>query len=233
MTQASWRPIAADRVGARVRAEILRILDARGLSPGDRLPSERELAALLRVSRPSVREAVRVLEAEGRLEVHHGRGVFVAEPLRRADALHGPGDLPDLYLMREALDVPAALWAAERQDRVGLAVVAEALAALDAAWAEDPADGVRLRSLDAAFHLAIARAAGNRFLTQAADVLTTLVLQGMEYTWSVPTRRRDSPGEHRRILDALLAADGAAAARAAREHVRNARDAALGRSTRG
>ena len=137
MAQATWRPVSAVSavpVATRIRAEILSVLDAPGLEPRDRLPSERELAALLGVSRPSVREAVRVLEAEGRLAVHHGRGVFVAEPLRRPrDALRAPDDLPGLYLMREVLDVPAALWAAERQDAVALADVAAALEALVAA----------------------------------------------------------------------------------------------------
>ena len=106
----SWQVIGPRRLTLRIREEILREIDERRLAPGDRLPSERELAELLQVSRPSVREAVTALEVEGRLEVVHGRGVFVAEPetsrrLRASLARHHH-DLSELFMMREALEVP-------------------------------------------------------------------------------------------------------------------------------
>ena len=69
-----WQPLGQGTLGERIRSEILRVLKTRELGPGDRLPFERELAASLRVSRPSVREAVRSLQAEGRLVVKHGAG---------------------------------------------------------------------------------------------------------------------------------------------------------------
>ena len=72
-----WQPLGQGTLNERIRSEILRVLAARELSPGDRLPSERELAATLRVSRPSVRE-------------RHGHGGPDAAPVRqphlRADA---------------------------------------------------------------------------------------------------------------------------------------------------
>ncbi|MFU8853667.1 FadR/GntR family transcriptional regulator [Micromonospora sp. SL1-18] len=78
---------------------MLGVLRERRLKPGDQLPPERELAATLRVSRPSVREAVRSLEAEGALVVKHGEDVFVAEPpsqrqLRAAMAALDHGLIP-------------------------------------------------------------------------------------------------------------------------------------------
>ena len=51
-TVAQWQPLGQGTLTERIRGEILRVLEVRGLSPGDRLPSERELAATLRVSRP-------------------------------------------------------------------------------------------------------------------------------------------------------------------------------------
>ena len=54
--------------------QIDKYLADQDLGPGDRLPSERELSALLGVSRPSLREAIKSLQAEGRLSVRHGQG---------------------------------------------------------------------------------------------------------------------------------------------------------------
>ncbi|MCW3840635.1 winged helix-turn-helix domain-containing protein, partial [Micromonospora yasonensis] len=79
----AWHAVGQGGLNSRIRGEILRVLKERRLKPGDQLPPERELAAALRVSRPSVREAVRSLEAEGALVVKHGQGVFVAEPASR------------------------------------------------------------------------------------------------------------------------------------------------------
>ena len=231
-----WQSLGSERVTVRVRQEILRWLDGQDVSPGDRLPAERELAERLGVSRPSVREAVRTLEAEGRLEVRQGRGVFVAEPLTRrlltASVAGSDHDLAELYLMREVLDVPAALWAAEQGDAVAIARVSDAWEALEAAVGpfehdESQVDHQQLRALDAAFHLAIVRASGNRFLEQVTGVLNELVTRGMRTSLQVPGRAEASRHEHREILDALLAGDGPAAARAARIHVLAAREAAL------
>src|SRR5581483_6773716 len=70
---------------ARIVGDIERLIEERGLQPGDRLPSERELARLLGVSRPSLREAIKMLEAVGRVRVHHGTGCWIErpDPLRR------------------------------------------------------------------------------------------------------------------------------------------------------
>jgi GntR family transcriptional repressor for pyruvate dehydrogenase complex len=231
MTETRFRAIGNEPLALRIRAEILRTLDERRLTPGDRLPPERELAEQLGVSRPSLREAVRVLEAEGRLEVRRARGVYVAEPLARrmlADrALGAAHDVAELYLVREVIEVPAALWAAERRDLDAVAAVESALAALDTAWVATPDDVDRIRRLDAEFHLAVVRAAGNQFLAQVSDVLHELVMRGTRTTLLVPGRREGAQQEHRRILDALLAGDGPAATRAARAHLRAARAAAL------
>lgn len=226
----TWPQLGQGSLTDRIRLEIMRFLEDNRLSPGERLPSERELAAVLGVSRPSVREAVRSLQAEGRLIVRHGQGVFVAEPsvrrsLRESMAMldHSLGEL---FAMREVLEVPAAQWAARRQDRDALAAVRAAFDALDAAIDRDPLDFGELQRLDARFHLCIVEAAGNRLLAQTQGVLNELLETGMRTTLEVKGRLERSRVEHARILDALLAGDTPAAGRAARTHVRNARAAA-------
>lgn len=227
---AGWQPLGQGTLNGRIRGEIMRVLAERELAPGDRLPSERELAAALQVSRPSVREAVRSLEAEGRLVVRHGQGVFVAEPDTRrrmresmAELDH---DLSELFAMREILEVPAARWAADRRDAGALAAVQRAYEALDVALAQEPLDYAQLQQLDATFHFEIVRASGNRLLEQTQVVLHELMRQGMRTTLEVEGRLEQSRKDHGRILAALLAGDSAAAAAAAQHHVQGARDAA-------
>ncbi len=225
-----WQPLGQGTLNERIRTEILRVLKSRNLSPGDRLPSERELAASLRVSRPSVREAVRSLQAEGRLVVKHGQGVFVAEPAMqktlRESMARLDHSLSELFAMREVLEVPAARWAAQRQDSARLMAVQQSFADLDEALREKPRNFERLQDLDATFHLRIVQAAGNRLLEQSQGVLNELLLTGLQTTLAIEGRAESSRDEHYKILTALLEGDAAAAGRAAQAHVRNVRRAA-------
>jgi len=229
-TLKAWKPLGQGTLNGRIRSEILRVMEENGLSPGDRLPSERELAATLKVSRPSVREAVRSLQAEGRLVVKHGQGVFVAEASAqrafRESMAQLDASLSELFAMREVLEVPAARWAAQRQDAVGLAAVKQAFIDLDKAVHEQPRDYIKLQHLDATFHLRIVQATGNRLLEQTQGVLNDLLMTGLQTTLDIEGRLEKSRLEHHAILTALLEGDATAAARAAQTHVRNVRKAA-------
>ncbi|AXK31612.1 FadR family transcriptional regulator [Streptomyces armeniacus] len=237
MTSQLWQPVAQPgSLSERIVAQVEKILLEERLAPGQRLPPEREMAQLLGVSRPSLREAVRILEARGRLVVRHGQGVFVAQPgseqelraaLERAEI-----SINELFAMREVLEVPAAGWAAERMSPEQAAGLRETLASLDTAFDEEHPDFARLAGLDAQFHLGIAGAAGNRFLQQTSNVLNDILLSGMETTLLISGRREKSRREHHRILNALTAGDAAGARRAARAHIRSAHRAALTRMAR-
>jgi GntR family transcriptional regulator, transcriptional repressor for pyruvate dehydrogenase complex len=226
-----WQPIGQPgSISDRIEQQILDLIQAEQLKPQDRLPSERELAALLGVSRPSVREAVKSLEAQGRVHVRHGQGVFVAAPrseqdLRAALARHEV-TLSELFAMREVLEVPAAGWAATARDRTRLAAAAAALSELNKASRVNPPDFASLEKLDAAFHMRIVEAAGNRFLRQTLGVLQDMIAAGMETTLLVRGRMEKSREEHDRILAALRAGDATGARAAARRHIRNAHAAA-------
>ena len=227
----AWTSVRRSTLTARVREEILAVLADRRLEPGDRLPPERELAVMLGVSRPSLREAIKSLEAEGRLDVRHGQGVYVTAPAtRRAldrSLRHHQLDVDEIFAMREVLEVPAARWAAQSQDEIALARVQQAHDLLLRASRRDPVDHAELQVLDAAFHQSIVQAAGNRFLEQTQGVLGEILVRGMASTLSAPGRLEASRSDHRAILDAILAGDAPRAAEAARRHVRGARRAAL------
>lgn len=226
-----WRQLGRGSVAQQVEAQIVEAIDGGELAPGDRLPPERAFAELLGVSRPTVREAIGSLKARGRVRVVHGRGVFVADPetsrsLRLAldrEAI----TLDEMFAMREVLEVPAAGWAAAEQDAGGLEKVRAALDELNAAAEREPREFAELQRLDAAFHMAIVDAAGNRFLRQTLGVLQEILARGMQTTLMVPGRLERSRADHEQILAALLAGDPAAARSAARRHVRGAHRSAV------
>lgn len=231
-----WQPVnQTGNISQRIVTQVEQLLSDERLKPGDRLPAEREMAQLLGASRPSLREAVRVLQAQGRLVVKHGQGVFVAEP-RSEQALRsalGSAEISvnELFAMRDVLEVPAAGWAAEHVTPADVAELRGILGELDTAHEDDPQDFQRLAKLDAGFHLKIADIARNRFLRQTSHVLHDILLSGMQTTLLIPGRRQKSQVQHRRILATLEAHDAPGARRAARVHIRSAHQAALERVT--
>lgn len=227
-----WVPLQQGRVADLIAERIVGLIASDQLAVGAKLPPERELAALLGTSRPSVREALRSLQAQGRVEIRHGAGVFVTDPGARSlnQAMFSEEmTLAELFDMREVLELPAVGWAAEHRDEAKLVRVQAAFDAVDAASTEAQVDWKRLQRLDAAFHLSIVQAAGNRFLSQTLTVLQDILARGMETTLHIPGRLEKSRIDHRRILEAVLDGNPAAARRAATSHIRGARKAAFER----
>lgn len=229
-----WQPISQQgSLSDRIVDQVEQLIRNESLKPGDRLPSEREMAQLLGVSRPSLREAVRILEARGRLAVRHGLGVFVQAPRSERELRAALGEieltLNELYAMREVLEVPAAGWAADGIDAEQLRDVRTKLDTLNSAGEAATIDYDELRRLDADFHLAIAVAAGNRFLRQTSGVLHDMVVSGMETTLLIPGRIEIARTDHERIYACLAEHDAAGARRAARAHIRGAHSAAARR----
>lgn len=215
----------------RIVARIAKLIETEQLVTGERLPAERDLARLLGVSRPALREAVKILEAHGRLVVRHGQGVFVGSPPRdtvRDRLVNLEVSLAELYAMREVLEEPAAEWAANNATPEDLDALAATLQAVEEEARAEVVDFVRLGKVDSAFHLQIVEAAKNRFLGQTLEVLQEILASGMETTLTVSDRTGQSCRDHRAIFEAIRRGDPEAARAAVRTHVRGARDAALG-----
>lgn len=227
-----WHPVREPgSLTQRIVGAIEGLLGGQDLSPGSRLPPERELAALLGVSRPALREALKVLEARGRLTIRHGQGVFVRS--RHQAALQVgfwpiEASLDELFAMREVLEEPAAAWTAASATEAEITQLDAALAAVADAR-RPPVDFQRLAKLDAAFHMLIVELAKNRFLRQTLDVLQEILATGMETTLTIPERLARSQLEHEAIFRAIARGDAGAARLAVRKHIRGARDAALSR----
>ena len=216
------------RLQGQVRL-LLEHIESQGLQGGDRLEPERELAKILGISRPSLREAIQILQVQGRLRVKHGIGIFVldqadGEKLRESlrAAQHR---IEELFQMREILEAPAVEWAAERRSEEQLAEMKLAAKALNEAISKKPVDFEILRRLDMEFHLTIVRSAQNQFLNQTLGTLQEIMYHSMDNTLKLPGRVDSSEHEHGMILDAIEKRDSITARLMIIQHIHNARDA--------
>lgn len=194
-------------------AEILRsaIVEQR-LAPGQLLV-ERELCELTAASRPSVREALRQLQAEGLVESRNGRGTFVTS-ISLVDAQH-------VYQVRASLEGLAARLFVENAapaERAGFRAAVDELVSRTAAR-EDPATLLKTKS--AAYDV-LFRGSGNPILHQLVATLHHRVTRLRAATLAQPGRPERAAAEVSAIANAIEAGDGEAAAAAAAHHVEQA-----------
>ncbi|WP_369370834.1 FadR/GntR family transcriptional regulator [Promicromonospora sp. Populi] len=219
------------RTHERVLAQIESGLSAGKWPIGDRLPAERALAEELGVSRPSVREAIRILEAMGLVRTAVGSGpssgaTVIDRPaagLGAAVRLHiASGALPvsDVVQTRVLLEAGAVRDAATRvPDDAALASVREHVEAM-----ADPAlDVAAFVEHDQDFHIELARLGGNQLveaiLSGMRAAVASYVMAGAEAVEEWPRTAARLCAEHRAILDAVARHDGAEAERLMREHI--------------
>lgn len=124
------RPTLSDALTERM----LELIREGGLRPGDRLPSTRELSQRFAVTTPTLREALRRLEATGAIEMRHGSGIYVGAAIERLvlpnpnmREMHG-GQLLELLGARIVIEPPLAAMAAGNATKEGLAELREVLA---------------------------------------------------------------------------------------------------------
>ena len=200
-------------------------IDSGALRPGDRLPTEVQLALAHGVSRTVVREAVHQLKSRERVVSRQGSGVFVATAPTHQPLAFDPSVLGSLQAvvhvveLRRVIEAEMAAFAAERATRAQVATMRRALKAIDRAAAAGD-DGV---AEDLAFHRAIGEATGNPQFTLLLGFLEQYLREGMRITRGNEARRLDFMEavrlEHRAIVDAIAARDPALARRRAREHM--------------
>jgi DNA-binding FadR family transcriptional regulator len=225
-SRASFHSIERTPRSELVREQLEDAITRGDFKPGDALPSERELVDVFGVSRVSVREAIRALEAVGLVEVYQGRGCFVAKgptdgyvgPFARWLEVHRD-DVVDLIKVRGALDELAAESAAERADAPSLARVKKAHEAFSRAIDEPDGRLDRIVELDIEFHLAIAEASGSKLMRHLLDDLNSHLHESRRIALSPDGRPKESAHEHSVIVRALLEARPADARAAAARHV--------------
>ncbi|GLZ42914.1 FCD domain-containing protein [Actinokineospora sp. NBRC 105648] len=219
LAEALFRPVRAGNAFEETMERMLQAIRLGVVPPGGRLPPERELSARLRVSRVTLREALRALQESGHVESRRGRygGTFVRPPAAYRPAAAAepvPGALEDTLTLRFALETGAAEAAAAR------ALSPQARRHLRARLA-DCADAptADYRRTDSRLHLAIAEATAAPSLTGAvADVRTRLnaLLAAIPL---IPANVEHSDQQHREVVDAILDGDPPAARAAMAEHL--------------
>lgn len=190
------------------------------LSPGDKLPAERELAQALGVSRASLAQALVALEVVGIVQVRHGEGATIRQlPGARdtlLDAVRAHQDsLPDIIDARSAMEAKLAWLAAERRSAEDLQVIDDALTQMR----REVEAGERGLDGDRAFHEAVTRAAHSSVLARLMAEISELIRESRIESLSQPGRPQDSLRMHEQIADAIRRQDPKAAASAMTEHI--------------
>lgn len=215
---------AAATLPERIERRIAALIERGDLQPGARLPSERELARIFGVSRLAVREAAHRLEARGLVAIRRGSGSFVAAapaPGESEDgrARAGAVDVEELADVRLLLEPAAADWAARRADRASLAVLQRIAAQFEAAAREPEPRFDLLGATDMELHLELARAADNTVLVQLIEQLHGLYRTRIEWSLRRPGRLQETTAEHRRLVEAIVAASPEEARAAMEAHL--------------
>lgn len=217
--------LQTDRLSDLLAANLAQQIEHDALRPGDRLPTEQQLALAHGVSRTVVREAVHQLKSRGLLRSRQGSGVFVAAPSLARDlsfdvtVLDSMDAVVQVREVRRALESETAALAARRASNAQITALRRALRAIDRSTAAG-GDGV---DEDLAFHRAIAEATGNPQFTRLLAFLEQYLRDAMRVTRANEARREDFiqqvRAEHRAILDAIAAHDLPAARRSAVRHL--------------
>jgi DNA-binding FadR family transcriptional regulator len=220
------RPVRAGNAFEETVERLLTVIKLGVVGPGERFPSERDLAAKLGISRITLREAIRELQQAGFIESRRGRsgGTFVTyrPPTPSRDALRrivreDAGNLTDALTFRMAVETGAAQLLAQSSGPAAPASVRDVLQArLGDVVRASPDD---YRRLDTLFHLSIAELTGSTLLAAAcADARMRL----NDLLNAIPVLKRNidhTAGQHAAIVDAILAGDPELARRAVAEHL--------------
>ena len=204
-----------------------RILEG-SLKPGDRLPAERELAAELGVSRPSLREAIQKLASKGLLRSQQGGGTYVTGALQATfldpwQAMVGsyPNLREDVLELRRTVEGQAAEWAAERATDADLLRLTQAFERLQEA-ADLPEIATRAAA-DIAFHQAIGEAAHNALIAHLSAALLRLMRDSIELNLGelkdVAAAGRLLASQHAALYSAICERKPQAARAAAETHI--------------
>ena len=220
--KATFQAVRKVKVYEGVARQIERLISEGSLKPGDKLPSERELAEMFRVSRSSLRDGIRKLELLGLVEARHGEGTIVRD--LSADSLVSPIAsmlvrkrqlVAELLDVRKMLEPPLAGRAATNASADDIVHLADILRR----QGEKVRRGELAIEEDSEFHYNIARAARNSVIIKVLDVLMGLLRKTRERSLQVGGRLQRSFAGHRRILRAIERRDAAAAEAAMRRHL--------------
>jgi GntR family transcriptional regulator, transcriptional repressor for pyruvate dehydrogenase complex len=223
-------PVKRSRIYEHIVEQIHALIREGRWAPGDQIPPERELAERFRVSRTSVREALRALEMQGVIESRQGGGTFVRTsdtealvPPLAAAILRGRREMAEVLEVRELIEPGIARLAARR----ATAEHVTELENLVRRQRECIENGLPFIDEDTAFHYTLARAADNHILLRLHNVILDVLRESRQSYLHVPDRPQTSLRGHEVILGAIKKEDAEAAYRASLAHITEVRDGIL------
>jgi GntR family transcriptional repressor for pyruvate dehydrogenase complex len=218
------------RIHEEVFSQIRELIGEGRFKARDQLPSERELAETFKVSRTSVREALRALESQGLIVSRTGAGNFVADlpveslvaPLARL-LIDEKTALADVFEMRKLIEPQIAALAAERATASDIAQ----LKRIVRKQADAVSRGETGVEADAELHLAIGRATQNRALQKLVSGLMEILWRSREESLQTDKRRASSIAAHRGIIAAIEKHDKAKARSEMLRHIEQVEESVL------
>ncbi|MBN1317016.1 MAG: FadR family transcriptional regulator [Anaerolineales bacterium] len=222
------KPIDRKRVYESIVDQMRQLIVDETWKPGQRMPSERELTKALSVGRTSVREALRILEAMGFIEIRAGDGCYVRESvnvpqrLQNLADIFNTDDVNEEYIMelmeaRELIESQIAFMAAESATEAEIASLDELIDQQEMIL-KLSGGGVKE---NIGFHLRLAEITGNRVLVELQQIFFQLSIGAISRYFMSPGRPEDSVQEHKAIVLAMKAHRPAEAHRLMLEHLRN------------
>lgn len=225
--EARFAVVSRSTLPQEIANRLLNQIREQQLRSGDKLPAERQLAQMMVVSRPVVREALRALSLMGVVDIRQGDGTYVTslEPSRLISHLDfvfskDSVALAQLLEARRVIEVGNVRLAAQRVTDAEL----EELEALVSSLADCIDDPVRFSEQDIALHTAMCAAADNFLLYQFMTIISTLGRVSRERSGGRRAVRDAALRDHRRLLDALRAHDPEAAELAMLRHLDHVED---------
>ena len=227
--KSDFEAIRRNKVYEEVAKQIERLI-LKKLQPGDKLPSERELAEMLGVSRSSIRDAIRSLELIGMVEPRQGAGTVVREISATSVVTpfttvltHQRQAVSELLDFRKMLEPPLAARAATHASPEEVAEMEEILSRQEDKLHREE---VAIEE-DSEFHYSVAMASENSVVLKVLDVLMDLLRETRERSLQVEGRPQKSLAGHRRILAAIKRRDSEAAEAAMRRHIQDVEEIVL------
>jgi DNA-binding FadR family transcriptional regulator len=220
----TFEPFEKDVLPKKIATRLLSLVKEKQLRPGDKLPPERELAVMMQVSRPSLREALQALALMNIIEMRQGDGTYVTslepellvEPLDFVFSLND-STLLQLFEARKIVEVGIVALAAQR---ITAAEIQELETCLEKSLKASDNPRAFLEA-DLELHKRIVTAAQNPLLGRFMDSISQLGLVSRSRTTEIPGLIKQSAADHQAIVAALKAHDPEAARQAMLRHLDN------------
>ena len=213
------------RLSDRIADSILSMITVeKRFLPGDKLPNENILSEELKVSRTTLREAIRILATGGILEIRRGRGTFVREDLKTDNPKEltpltsAKVNAKDLYEMRLIFEPEAAYYAALRATDEEI----ERIVALGTEIEKRIRQKMDRTEVEQAFHKSIAKATHNEFMTQLMPVIYEGINKGVRLSKAHEEAIQSTLVDHKILMDFLKARNAEGARNAMRIHILHA-----------